>query len=64
MYRIKVRVSGRLSEMLTRGRGRVVRTPKGDICVFPLAHSCGRGSKVLGQVRPSWLTLVICRVEA
>ena len=28
MYRIKVRVSGRLSEMLTRGRGRVVRTPK------------------------------------
>ena len=26
MYRIKVRVSGRLSEMLTRGRGRVVRT--------------------------------------
>jgi hypothetical protein len=34
MYRIKIRISGRLSEMLTNGCGRVVRTPKGDICVF------------------------------
>ena len=34
MYRIKIRVSGRLGEILTRGCGRFVRTPKGDICVF------------------------------
>jgi hypothetical protein len=34
MYRIKIRISGRLSEILTSGRGRVVRTPKGDIYVF------------------------------
>jgi len=34
MYRIKIRVSGKLSEMLTRGCGRFVRTPKGDICIF------------------------------
>jgi hypothetical protein len=34
MYPIKIRISGRLSEMLTRGCGRFVRTPKGDICVF------------------------------
>jgi hypothetical protein len=34
MYRVKVKISGRLSEILTSGSGRVVRTPKGDICVF------------------------------
>jgi hypothetical protein len=34
MYGIKVRVLGKLSEMLVSGYGRVVRTPKGDICVF------------------------------
>jgi hypothetical protein len=34
MYRIRIRTSGRLSEMLTSGCGRFVRTPKGDICVF------------------------------
>ena len=34
MYRIKIRISGRLSEILTNDCGRFVRTPKGDICVF------------------------------
>ena len=34
MYRIKVRISGRLSEILTSGCGRFVRTPKGDILTF------------------------------
>jgi hypothetical protein len=34
MYRIKIKVSGRLSEILTNGCGRFVRTPKGDICSF------------------------------
>ena len=34
MYVVKVRVSGRLSEILTQGCGRFVRTPQGDICVF------------------------------
>jgi hypothetical protein len=34
MYRVKIRVSGKLSEILTNSCGRFVRTPKGDICVF------------------------------
>ena len=34
MYAVKIRVSGNLSEMLTRGCGSVVRTLKGDICAF------------------------------
>jgi len=34
MYVVKIRVSGRLSEILTQGRGRFVRTAQGDICVF------------------------------
>ena len=34
MYVVKVRVSGRLSEILTQGCGRFVRTAQGDICLF------------------------------
>ena len=34
MYVVKVTVSGRLSEILTRGCGRFVRTAQGDICLF------------------------------
>jgi len=34
MYCVKIRVSGKLSEVLMHGYGRFVRTPKGDICLF------------------------------
>jgi hypothetical protein len=34
MHRVKIRMSGRLSEILTSGCERIVRTPKSDICVF------------------------------
>jgi hypothetical protein len=34
MYPIRIRVSGKLSEMLTNGLGRVVRTAQGDLCLF------------------------------
>ena len=34
MYVVKVRISGRLSEILTQDCGRFVRTPKGDVCLF------------------------------
>ena len=34
MYLVKIKISGKLSEILTRGCGRVVRTINGDVCAF------------------------------
>jgi hypothetical protein len=34
MYVVKVKISGRLSEILTQGCGRFVRAPQGDVCLF------------------------------
>ena len=47
MYRIKIKISGRLSEILTSGRGRFVRTPKGDICVFRSLTFAEEAAKLL-----------------
>jgi len=47
MYRIKVRISGKLSEILTSGCGRFVRTPKGDICVFYSLTVAEQAAKLL-----------------
>ncbi len=34
MYRIKIKRTGKLSELLTHGKGYVVHTSQGDVCVF------------------------------
>jgi hypothetical protein len=34
MYRIKIKRAGKLSELLTHGKGHVVHTKQGDVCVF------------------------------
>jgi hypothetical protein len=34
MYCIRVRRTGKLSELLTQGKGYVVHTSQGDVCVF------------------------------
>ena len=49
MYRIKIRISGKLSEILTRGCGRVVRTSKGDICVFRSLTIAEEAAKFLAK---------------
>jgi hypothetical protein len=49
MYRIKIRVSGKLSEMLTSGCGRFVRTSKGDICVFRSLTVAEEAAKFLAR---------------
>jgi hypothetical protein len=47
MYRIRIRVSGRLSEILTSGSGRFVRTPKGDILTFRSLTLAEEAAKLL-----------------
>jgi len=49
MYRVKIRVSGKLSEILTNDCGRFVRTPKGDICVFPSLAVAEEAAKLLAR---------------
>ena len=49
MYRIKIRITGRLSEMLTRDCGRFVRTPKADICVFRSLAVAEEAAKFLAR---------------
>ena len=49
MYRIKIRISGKLSEILIRGCGRVVRTSKGDICVFRSLTIAEEAAKLLAK---------------
>ena len=40
MYRIKIKIAGKLSELLTQGKGHVVHTRQGDVCVFrSLVHA-------------------------
>ncbi len=40
MYRIKIKIAGKLSELLTQGKGHVVHTSQGDVCVFrSLVHA-------------------------
>ena len=34
MYRIKIKVAGKLGELLTEGKGYVVHTSRGDVCVL------------------------------
>ena len=34
MYRVKIKLAGRLSELLTDGKGYVVHTSQGDVCVL------------------------------
>jgi hypothetical protein len=49
MYFVKVKVSGRLSELLTRDGGRVVHTPKGDVCAFRSLAEAERAAKLLAE---------------
>jgi hypothetical protein len=35
MYRIKIKIRGKLGELLTYGKGYVIHTSQGDVCVFP-----------------------------
>jgi hypothetical protein len=40
VYRVKIKIVGKLSELLTQGKGRVVHTSQGDVCVFrSLVHA-------------------------
>ena len=40
MYRIKIKIAGKLGELLTQGKGHVVHTSQGDVCVFrSLVHA-------------------------
>ena len=40
MYRVRIRIAGKLGELLTQGKGHVVHTSQGDVCVFrSLAHA-------------------------
>jgi hypothetical protein len=49
MYFVKIRVSGRLSEMLMRDCGGFVRTPKGDICTFRSVTVAEQVAKLLAK---------------
>ena len=40
MYRVKNKIAGKVSELLTQGKGHVVHTSQGDVCVFrSLVHA-------------------------
>jgi len=40
VYRIKIKIAGKLGELLTQGKGHVVHTSQGDVCVFrSLVHA-------------------------
>jgi hypothetical protein len=40
VYRIKIKIAGKLGELLTQGKGHVVHTSYGDVCVFrSLVHA-------------------------
>ena len=40
MYRIKIKIVGKLGELLTQGKGHVVHTSQGDVCIFrSLVHA-------------------------
>jgi hypothetical protein len=49
MYRVKIKSSGRLSELLTEGKGYVTHTSQGDVCVFRSLAYAQHLAKVLAR---------------